>query len=169
MPSTAQENKEKVLLALQKVRSRILQAAASLTDHQRDEVFLGVWSIRDLLAHLVGWDVANIEGIEAILAGRLPAFYAHYDRDWQTFNAGLVAEHRGEDWDELLRSVERSHSRLVAVARQVAPAEFFKDRGLRRERYRVTIGRILQAEANDEERHLAQIVGFMEGSGSADP
>jgi len=146
----------------------MLQAAASLTDPQRDEVFLGVWSIRDLLAHLVGWDYANIEGIEAILAGRLPAFYAHYDTDWQTFNAGLVAEHRWDDWDELLRSVERSHSKLIAVAGQVAPAEFFKDRGLRRKRYRVTIGSILQADVNDVKRHLAQVLAFVEARGSGD-
>ena len=53
--------------------------------------FLGHWSLMDLVAHLAGWDYANRAAIDAILAGRLPDFYARYDADWRTFNAELVA------------------------------------------------------------------------------
>ena len=41
-------------------RRKILDAASSPSPEQQDEVFLGIWSVKDLLAHLAGWNVTNI-------------------------------------------------------------------------------------------------------------
>ena len=42
-------------------RRKILDAASSPSPEQQDEVFLGIWSVKDPLAHLAGWDVTNID------------------------------------------------------------------------------------------------------------
>jgi len=42
-------------------RRKILDAASAPSPEQRDEVFLGIWSVKDLLAHLAGWNVTNID------------------------------------------------------------------------------------------------------------
>ena len=42
-------------------RRKILDAASSLSLEQQDEVLLGIWSVKDLLAHPAGWDVTNID------------------------------------------------------------------------------------------------------------
>jgi hypothetical protein len=116
--------------------------------------------VKDLLAHLVGWDFANLEAGQAILAGKMPAFYSHHDQDWQTFNARLVAEHKEDDFEPLLASLEESHQELVDFLETVPAEEFDRDRGLRFKRYKVTIARLLQAEAEDEAEHYAQIKEF---------
>jgi len=70
-----EEKKARLLNSLLNVRGRILAKASKLSSDDEDEVFLGTWSIKDLLAHLAGWDVTNLEAARDILKGELPGFY----------------------------------------------------------------------------------------------
>jgi hypothetical protein len=156
----SQAKKDQVISERIEARRRILEAASSLPPAQQDEVFLGAWSIMDLLAHLVGWDFANLEAAQTILAGKVPAFYAHHDRDWKTFNARLVAEHKKDNLTLLLASMEDSHQMLIDFLETIPADEFDRDRGVRFRGYKVTIARLLQAEAKDEAEHYTQIKEF---------
>jgi len=160
MSSRTQAQKDKIIAELVDTRRKILDAAAALPATQQDEVFLGVWSVKDLLAHLAGWDDTNRQAAAELLAGQMPAFYAHYDRDWQTYNAGLVAGYGRDDFAELLALVEDTHRTLIAFLETIPAEEFDKDHGVRFRRYKVTIARLLQVEADDENVHLAQIEEF---------
>ena len=157
MNARLQIKKEQIVTDLIEARREILDAAARLPAEQHDKVFLGVWSVQDLLAHLVGWDLANLAAAGEVLAGQLPAFYAYHDRDWQTYNARLVAQHKQAGWVEMVASVEESHHNLVEYVRTIPAEELDRDRGVRYKGYKVTIARLLQAEAGDEKRHAAQI------------
>lgn len=162
MTSEAQEKKDKIVFELVEARRKILDTASSLPPEKHDEVFLGAWSVKDLLAHLVGWDYTNIQAVGDLLEAKLPAFYSHYDPDWRTYNAGLVEEYKEDDYAELLLSVETSHRKLIAFLGTVPADEFDRDRGIRSGRYKVTIARLLQVEADDEKKHHAQIREFGE-------
>ena len=162
MSKKPQARKEKIIAGLIDARECILGAASSLPAEKQDEVFLGVWSVKDLLAHLAGWDYTNIEAAKEILAGQLPSFYAHHDRGWKSYNASLVAQYKQEDYAALLASVRGSHQELIDFLRTVPAEEFDKDRGLRAGRYKVTIARLLQVEISDEKKHCAQIREFGE-------
>ncbi|HEC60845.1 MAG TPA: hypothetical protein ENI27_01170 [bacterium] len=89
----AQMKKDEIISGLVEVRRKILEAASSLSPNQQNEVFLGVWSVKDLLAHLVGWDYINLEAVKEILAGQKPGFWEHYDRDSKSYNARLVEKY----------------------------------------------------------------------------
>jgi len=158
----AQAKKDKIISGLVETRRRILDAASSLSPAQQDEIFLGVWSVKDLLAHLVGWDFANLEAAKAILAGRLPNFYSYHDRDWKTYNARLVAEYKRDHFTDLLLSVEDSHQSLIDFLKTIPGEEFDRDRGVRSKGYKVTIARLLQVEIEDEKTHLTQFEEFGE-------
>lgn len=160
MNAKAQAKKEKIISELIETRRKILDAASSLSPEKQDEVFLGVWSVKDLLAHLVGWDFTNLEAAKALLAGRLPDFYSHYDRDWKTYNARLVAEYKRDDFAELLSSVEDSLQQLTDFLETSPAEEFDKDRGVRHKGYKVTIARLFQVEIKDEKIHHRQIEEF---------
>jgi hypothetical protein len=164
---SVEATKNKVIAQLVEARSQILDAASGLSADQQDEVFLGVWAIKDLLAHLIGWDFANIQGVQAILKAEMPGFYAHYDRDWQTFNARLVAQYKQDDLGDMLAATANSHQQLIDLLHTVPADEFDNDRGLRAGKYKVTIARILQAEARDELRHSRQIQEFAQRSDPA--
>jgi hypothetical protein len=162
MSTKEQRRKDDIISALTEVRRKILHMAYTLPREKQGEVFLGEWSAQDLLAHLVGWDHTNMAATKSILSGELPEFYSHHDRDWASYNAFLVERHKTEDYAELLHSVEASHRALVDLLATVPADEFEKDRGVRYKRYKVTIARLLQAEAEDEEEHYRQIREFAE-------
>jgi hypothetical protein len=156
----AQANKDEVISGLVETRGCILAAAALLPVEKRDQVFLGIWSVKDVLAPLVGWDFTNIEAGREILEGKLPSFYAHHDRDWRTYNAGLVERYKKDDWADMVSAVEGSHRKLVDFLEGIAVEEFDRDRGLRTGRYKVTLSRLMKAETTDERKHCEQIREF---------
>ena len=153
--------KERMLAELAAARQAVLEAAATVRPQQWDEMFLGTWALRDLLAHLVGWDYANLEAAQAILAGRRPAFWAYQDRDWQAFNARLVTEYRREDPEELLALVGDSRRQLMVFLETIPAEEIFRAHG------RDRISTLLRAETRDEQEHGQQIREFAARSATA--
>lgn len=76
-----------------------------------------------------------------------------------------MERHKLEDYAELLHSAEASHRALVDLLATVPEDEFERDTGVRYKRLKVTVARLLQAEAEDEEEHYRQIKEFAEGGG----
>jgi len=160
MNTKAQAKKEWIIGELQRVRSELLTEVAALSRKERDTVFLGIWSVRDLLAHLAGWDFANLDAAKSIIAGKLPSFYEHRDRDWQTYNAMLVKKYRKNTFRELRATLKESQKALVEHLQTIPPEYFNRDFGVRFRGYRVTIQRLLQADIKDVQIHHQQIVNF---------
>ena len=67
MRPTAEEKKARYLQTLRDERLALLEVAAAVPPAAAGVVFLGEWSAKDIVAHLIGWDYANIEAIQAIL------------------------------------------------------------------------------------------------------
>jgi hypothetical protein len=144
----AQAEKDRIISGLVAARRQVLEAANSLSPAAQDKVFLGEWSVKDLLAHLVGWDYTNLTAVQEILAGQKPGFWTHYDRDWKSYNAQLVAQYRRDDFTELVAAVEQSHRTLIDYLQTVPADEYVK---------RKQIASLLRAETKDEEEHHRQI------------
>lgn len=161
MKSTLETKSQELIADLVAARSKVLEAALALPPAAQDEAFLGVWSAHDIVAHLIGWDHANLEAVEAIRVGRLPAFYAAYDPDWRTFNAGLVMRHKCPTLELTALDAHESHRTLVEVLEALTSGDLNRDYGIRSARgRRVTIAMLLSAEAQDEHKHAGQIIAF---------
>lgn len=163
MRATAAEKKARAIQDVHEARQSVLAAAAAVPPEAADTVFLGEWSVKDIIAHIIGWDYANADAVRAVLAGELPAFYAHRDRDWRTFNAGLVRRYREEDHEAGLRAAQRSHEVLCELLESIPAAEFERDHGVRFRGYKVTIARLLAADSKDCRAHAQQIRDFLNG------
>lgn len=146
--------KDGLIAGLVQARRKILEATALLSPEQQDQVFLGEWSVKDLLAHLEGWDYTNRDAVGEILAGQKPGFWAHYDRNWKRYNAQLVAQYRREDLAEMVAEVEQSHRALIEYLETVSADEYLK---------RKPIQSLLRVEASDEEEHARQLEAFRTG------
>ena len=160
MNTKAQAKKEWIISEMQRVRSELLTEVAALSRKERDTVFLGIWSVRDLLAHLAGWDYANLKAAKSILAGELPSFYEQKDRDWQTYNAMLVKKYGSNNFRELLATLRGSQKKLIDHLQTIPPEDFNRDFGVRFRGYKVTIQRLLEADVKDVRIHHQQIVDF---------
>ncbi len=156
----AQRKKDELIANLIEARKKILDITSSFSPTESDQVFLGIWSIKDLLAHLIGWLEANRKAVKAIRSGKLPEFYAYKDRDWRTYNARLVRKYKRESLAELMSTLQVSHQKLLATFQSIPAEEFEQDHGVRFKGYKVTIARLLEAELKDEEEHYLQIEQF---------
>ncbi len=154
----AQTKKEHIISGLVETRTRILEAAFALPADRQDEIFLGTWSVTDLLAHLVGWDWTNLQAAQEILESRVPGFYARYDDDWKTYNAELVTRYKKASFADLLALARNSHGRLVEFLKTIPAGEYEKDREMRWQGDKVTLADLLEVEEQDEKTHYAQIV-----------
>jgi len=157
MGPLSQLKKNTLIADMLATRQDILAAAAEVPPALRSKVFLGSWSVLDLLAHLAGWDDANRQAVEAIHGGQLPAFYDYAERNWTSFNAKLVSEYRLDDFDALVKRVSSCQQQLVDVLEDVPADDFDRDFKVRFKGYKVTISRLLRAELQDEKVHLSQI------------
>ena len=147
-----------------KTRQEILAEVANLSKEQGEQVFLGIWSVKDVLAHMIGWDFANLDAIKSVQAGQVPAFYEHKERDWQTYNAMLVRKYKQGSLEDLIISMKSSQEKLMKSLQAVPPDQFNKDFGVRFRGYKVTIQRLLEADTKDVHTHLQQIVDFFKRS-----
>jgi hypothetical protein len=153
--------KDLILSEFINTRKGILETVCEYPATIREQVFLGFWSIKDLLAHLIGWDFTNLEAARDVQRGRLPSFYTYIDKDWSSYNALLVIQYKRDDFDVLLSCVKDSHKQLVAYLETLPVEDFFKDWGVRYKGIKVTISRLLVAETKDERVHLEQVRTFV--------
>jgi hypothetical protein len=146
----------KALLAeFDRVRGELAAAVASVPAELRDVAFVGVWDVRDVIAHTVGWDYTNIEALPDFRAGRLPAFFARYDADWAAVNADLVVRYRLEDWDALLASLRDSQHAFTDTMRVLSDAEL--DTPASWGERRISLRGMMRAVSRDESAHVEQV------------
>lgn len=160
MRRTKEQRKEEIISELISARQAVLSEIITLPEDRLDEPSIGIWCVKDLLAHLIGWDHTNTEAVQQILAGQRPTFFQHYDKDWQAYNAHLVAIYRKGTLHELLADAETSHSQLVELLQSVSADELIKSKSPPEQGRTVTILSLLRAEARDERKHAEQIHTF---------
>lgn len=155
-----QREKGALIDALKRARDDLLAALAEIPPAQIAEACVGEWSAFELLAHLQGWDVTNRQAVEQIAAGRYPSFFQYYDKDWRSYNARLVAQHRQNDFAAQLAAAQGSHAGLLEYL-EALPAETVMEGRAQRETGRsVSIHNRLKAEAEDERQHAAQVRSY---------
>jgi len=163
---TSPEHRVQALLAeMRAARCAVLEVARAFPPGLQDAPCVGVWSVKDVLAHLIGWDETNCQALEELAAGIFPSFYEFIDDDWHTFNARLVQTYRVEPFSALLDAAEASHRRLCEKALTI-PAETLLNLKAARPGGKRTISAryLLAYEARDDRIHTAQLEAFLHQS-----
>jgi hypothetical protein len=157
MRKSLDDKKAELIRELMFARASLLTAVGALPPERLDETFLGTWSAKDLLAHLVGWDFTNLQAIREIQAGLPPTFFQYYDKDWQAYNARLVAQYKIEPTSALLVSVQESHRQLCAFLESLPAGFIVEGKGFSPSGRTITVRNLLRAEARDELKHAEQV------------
>jgi hypothetical protein len=156
----ATEHKNMLINGLVTARKSIIQSIQLVSVDRIEEVFLGSWSIKDLLAHLEGWDHTNLQAIQEILAGKLPTFFQFSNRDWQSYNQTLVQRYRRDSLDEQLANQDRSHQQLMLFLESIPAQELVNGKVKRENGRTITIKNLILSETRDELQHAEQIRGY---------
>jgi hypothetical protein len=100
------------------------EALHGLNEDHMAEVWLGTWSIREIVAHMVGWHREMTPVLERLARGERPvAPGVSYD-DVDAWNAKFVAARRGAEAADLLLELDKSHERFMHQADAVPEERF---------------------------------------------
>jgi hypothetical protein len=88
------------------------------------------WAPRDVTAHLIGWNRATLEGVDAIRRGELPASLVDPGEDFSKINASFVAQYDSTDAQQLLRELELSFQELARHCYTLDLADWTTDFGV---------------------------------------
>ncbi len=161
---TIEATKAQLISELASSRSEIIQAIMEVPPERVDEIYLGSWSLKDMLAHLVGWDHTNQQAIQEILNDQPPTFFQYSDKDWHSYNQQLIQQYRRESFEQLLADLKTSHHNLLSLLESLPARDLALGKVKRETGRSVTIRNLLRAEARDEAVHARQVRAYFHGS-----
>jgi hypothetical protein len=98
-----------------------------------DEAFLRVvteWSPRDVVAHLIGWNVYTLDGCRDLQQGKAPPFLADETNDFKNVNAASVQRYASTDKGELLGQLQATAEELLVYLDQLEPSAWTQHFGV---------------------------------------
>lgn len=106
--------KEILIQRLETSRARMI---AHLDEIDRDRKIYPLWTVREIIAHLSGWDDATIAYINAIVKGETPPTPAV--RGLTVYNAETVATREGLSYDQVYREYLETRKALLNLIREM--------------------------------------------------
>jgi uncharacterized protein (TIGR03083 family) len=150
---------ERLIQRLDAARQELIDLLPRLEAHPELEIYPG-WTIREILAHLSGWDDLVIAFVDAFARGEQPHVPAYrmideYNAETVSTRAPLDYEHVRDEW---LRTRRRLRDRLNRV-----PEKRFSQRFTLIEGGRGTIADLLEIFVHHDREHAAQIMEWLTG------
>jgi hypothetical protein len=123
MPEVS-EPKDELLLSAAREYKAFHEALHGLNEEQMAEVWLGTWSVKEIVAHMIGWHREMVPALERLARGErpLPAGVSYDDVD--AWNARFAAAGQGREITDLLLELDRSHEDFMLAADRVPPERF---------------------------------------------
>ena len=106
--------REELTAILERSRAKMV---AHLEEIDKNRKIYPLWTIREMLAHLSGWDDAVIAFIKSLMAGTIPATPAA--RGLDAYNAETVATREGLDYDHIYREYIQTRKVLLQLLQEV--------------------------------------------------
>lgn len=101
------------------------QALRGLNEQQMAEVWLGSWSVKDIVAHMSGWHREMTPALERLARGERPFSEGVSYEDADAWNAKFAAGAKDTPVAEVLLEFDRTHQAFMRTAAQV-PVERFE-------------------------------------------
>jgi hypothetical protein len=119
-------NKQQVIDKVEKAWKDFHQAYSDLTPDQMGQSGVdGVWSVRDLLAHVSWWEDELLKHLPEILAGIRPQRYSVLYGGIDAFNALMTEKWAALTLAEVQHKVQATHMAVIEYLQSI-PEEHFK-------------------------------------------
>ncbi|MDD2922784.1 MAG: ClbS/DfsB family four-helix bundle protein [Anaerolineales bacterium] len=150
---------ESLVKRLEASRAEML---AHLEVIDKDRKIYPLWTVREIIAHLSGWDDATIGFIRAIMAGEIPPTPAM--RGMDVYNAETVATREGLDYDHIYREYVETRNILLDLIR-AAPEEKITQKFILPWGGEGTLMDIINIFGPHEEEHAEDVRKIIENAG----
>lgn len=100
------------------------RAIDGLGEEAMGRVWLGTWSVREILIHISGWHREAIPAFARIAGGETAPYPAGTYDDFDVWNARFVERKTGVKVADVLTELDASHRDFVAAAAALPDAHF---------------------------------------------
>src|ERR1051325_2978448 len=100
------------------------ESLQGLNEEHLTEIWLGTWSIKDIVAHIIGWHSEMGPALQRIAPGERPVPPGVSYDDVDAWNEKFVAARRGAEAADLLLELDKSHERFMHQADAVPEERF---------------------------------------------
>ena len=111
--------KDELLLAAAREYKAFHEALHGLNDEQTAEVWLGTWSVKEIVAHISGWHREMLPALERLARGERPIPDGVSYDDVDAWNARFAAGAHDHEVADLLLELDRSHEDFMQAADRV--------------------------------------------------
>jgi hypothetical protein len=101
------------------------EALQGLNEEQMTEVWLGTWSVRDIVAHMAGWHRELAPALERMTRGERPVPEGVSYDDVDGWNERFAAARRATTVADVLLELDKTHEHFLNAAAAV-PADRFQ-------------------------------------------
>jgi len=123
--NTTPMTKADLLSAAEDQYKALRAALEGLDERQLTQVWLGAWSIKEIVAHISGWHRELGPALERMARGERPIPEGVSYDDADAWNAKFAAARKATPVRQVLDDLERSHADFMRAAAAV-PAERFQ-------------------------------------------
>jgi len=102
---------------LKMIESSHAAMMAQLNEIDKQRKIYPLWTIREIIAHLSGWDDAAVGFVNALLRGETPPIPA--PRGPEVYNEETVSTREGLSYDHIVREYVNTRAKLIALIRQI--------------------------------------------------
>lgn len=100
---------ESLVDELRLARTAVIEAVSKVARNKREVVFLGDWTLKDLIAHLTGWANYQLEVIKDIQLGRTPKEPGSIDG----FNEESTRKRASQSWEKTYSEFLETSQKLI--------------------------------------------------------
>lgn len=115
-------SRDEILQRLAIEQRRLLDTLARVKpEQQMQSGVVGLWSIKDVLAHLIFWNAFSLQELQAAVDGKL---FAHPEGSGDEINARAVAAYADWSADSVQRAFEQSCHEVLDCVKHLPDAAF---------------------------------------------
>lgn len=121
-------NKQELLNEAARQYKAFRESIQGLNEEHMTEVWLGTWSVRDIVAHMSGWHREMAPALERLARGERPVSEGRSYDDVDAWNEKFAATKRAAPVAEVLLELDKSHEDFMHAAAQVPEERFVEGR-----------------------------------------
>ena len=115
----AANTKEELLNEAAREYRALHEALQGLNEAQMTDVWLGTWSVRDIVAHIAGWHQEMAPALERLARGERPIREGVSYDDVDAWNERFAAARRTAAVADVLLELDKSHEAFLKAAAAV--------------------------------------------------
>lgn len=108
---------------LKRARLTLLRAIDNFPKNKREEILFNKWSLKDVVAHISGWDIAIIDLLKSLKKGKTPCWIEGVHK----FNKRSVEKRKRWSWPKVYKEFVKLGKEIIEGYESV-PEELWEKR-----------------------------------------